>query len=56
MFITTAFVVSILCLFFQPTRLLGCLGLLLLFYLHPLLLAVFLVLACIGLFFTYRNQ
>ncbi len=46
-------VATLLCLAFDSTRWLGVVGVVLLFYLHPLLLVVLLVLAVVASLATY---
>ena len=52
MFVVTAFVICLLCLAFNTTRLVGVFGLTLLAYLFPLLLIPLLVLGGVVWFFT----
>jgi hypothetical protein len=54
MFVLTLLVVTLLCLAFAPTRLIGIASLGLLFYLHPLLCTALLVLFVAGGFFIHH--
>ena len=55
MFVVTAFVICLLCLVFNSTRLVGVFGLTLLAYLFPLLLIPLLVLGGVVWFFTQHK-
>jgi hypothetical protein len=56
MFMFTLLVVSLLCLVFDATKLVGLAGMTLLFYLYPPLLVAFLILGGIGLIFIYHYK
>lgn len=51
MFAFTLLVASLLCLAFDSTKLVGFVGMILLFYMYPPLLVVFLILIAFGLLF-----
>lgn len=51
MFVSIVFAISLLCLVFQPTRLIGVAGLALLSLVYPLLLITLLVLGGVILYF-----
>ena len=54
MFISTVFAISLLCLAFNTTRLIGVIGLALLSYQYPLLLIALLVLGGAALYFIHH--
>ena len=58
MFVTTIAVVvaTFLCLLFDATKWIGIAGVVLLFYLHPLLFTVLSVLGGVALYFTRYNS
>ena len=56
MFVSTVFAISLLCLAFNTTRLIGVIGLALLSYQYPLLLIALLVLGGVGLFFIHHRN
>ena len=51
MFVSTLLVASLLCLAFDSTKLVGFVGMILLFYVYPPLLVAFLIMGCIGMIF-----
>ena len=55
MFAFNLLAASLLCLFFDSTKLVGLVGMTLLFYLYPPLLVVFLILGGVGLFFIHHQ-
>ena len=55
MFAITLLVVSLLCLFFDSTKIVGFIGMTLMFYLYPPLLVAFLILGGIGLIFIHNQ-
>ena len=55
MFASTLLIVSLMCLAFDSTKLVGFAGMTLLFYLYPPLLVAFLILGSVGLIFTYHQ-
>jgi hypothetical protein len=55
MFITLL-VVSLLCLAFDPTRVIGVVGMTLMFYLYPPLLVGFLILGAVSLFYIHHYK
>jgi len=55
MFVSTVFTISLLCLAFNTTRLIGVVGLALLSYQYPLLLIALLVLGGVVLFFIHHQ-
>ena len=56
MFAFNLLVASLLCLFFDSTKLIGFVGMTLLFYLYPPLLVAFLILGGVGLFFIHHRS
>jgi hypothetical protein len=56
MFVLTLIVITLLCLAFAPTRLIGVAGLALLFYLYPLWFITLLVLGIAGGFFIHHQN
>ena len=54
MLIFALLVVSLLCLAFSSTRLIGIIGLMLVFYLHPPLFWMLLILGSVALYFYYH--
>jgi hypothetical protein len=56
MFVLTLLVITLLCLAFAPTRLIGVVGLALLFYLYPLLCTALLILGGAGWFFIQHHN
>jgi uncharacterized membrane protein len=55
MFAITLLVVSLLCLFFDSTKIVGFIGMTLMFYLYPPLLVAFLILGGVGLIFIHNQ-
>ena len=55
MFAITVLVVSLRCLFFDSTKLVGFTGMTLMFYLYPPLLVAFLILGGVGLIFIHNQ-
>ena len=55
MFAIALLVVSLLCLFFNSTKLVGFAGMTLMFYLYPPLLVAFLILGGVGLIFIHNQ-
>ena len=55
MFVFTLLVISLLCLGFDSTKLVGFVGLTLLFYLFPPLFVAFLILGGVGLIFIHNK-
>jgi hypothetical protein len=56
MFILTLLVITLLCLAFAPTRLIGVAGLALLFYLYPWVVTALLIVSGGGLFFFHHQN
>jgi hypothetical protein len=56
MFILNLIVVTLLCLAFAPTRLIGVTGLALLFYLYPWVFTALLMVSGVGLFFFHHQN
>jgi len=50
------FVVSLLCLAFDSTRVIGVGSMTLMFYLYPTVLVGFLILGAVGLFFIHHHK